>query len=200
MIEVDPFDLSKALGYESGFVLLNGTVWASLDMKDPFASDNFSSFGARDNVVHVELFPSSHFVLAGREPFDGIGAGHGFIVGLWLRGLDVGEIGMVIIRGNAVARIVVGDGGTNGALGTRERHDSRSGSGRWRSGNGRDGSRRDGSERVDGVRFENDSFLVPPFVEYDVTRLDKFACWSVHKVESGILLGEAQEDAQQGSS
>ena len=84
---------------------------------------------------------------------------------------------MIVIRRNIVARIIVRDERMNSMLRTRVKwHGSRSGSGRWRSGSGRNGSRRNGSGRADSIGFKNNSLLVPPFIKYNIIRLNKFVC------------------------
>jgi len=156
-------------------------------MKNPLAADNLSSFGLRNDVVHVKLLPGLHFVFTCHEPFDGVGTSHGFIICLWFGSLSVGEVGAMTIGGYVVVWVIVRDGGTNGALGTRVRWHGR-GSKSGRSGSGRSGRCKRISGRVNsgrrvvgvGFRFENDSLLVPPFVEYNITRFNKFPCWSMH--------------------
>ena len=129
MIEIDPFDLCEALSDESSLVLLDSPVWASLDMKDPLATNDLSTFGPRDDIVDVELLPSSHFIFASCEPFDGIGTGHCFVVSFWLRSIGVSEVGAGTVGRDIVLWIIVGDGRTNVTLGTRVRwHSRRSGS------------------------------------------------------------------------
>ena len=133
MIEIDPFDLREALSDKSSLVLLDSPVWASLDTKDPLATDDLSTFGLRDDIIDVELLPSSHFIFASCEPLNGIRTGHCFVVSFWLRSLGVGEVGAGTIGRDVVSWIIVRDWRTNVMLGTRVRWHSR-GSGSRRSG------------------------------------------------------------------
>jgi hypothetical protein len=131
------------------------------------------------------MLPGPHLIFTGHEPFSGIRARHGFVVGLWFGYLGVGDIGAVTVGRDVVAWIVVGDRRTCAALGTRGK--------RWRRwyrsrrGRSRKGS---GSERwhevVGGVRFEDDSLLSvvgPPFIEYNVVRFYEPVRWSVHQTK-----------------
>ena len=121
LVEINPFDLREALSDKSGLVLLDGPIWASLDMKDPLATDNLSTFGPRDDIVDVELLPSSHFVFTSCEPLNSIGTGHCFVVSLWLGSLGVSKVGTGTVGGDVVSWIVIRDRGTSCTLGTRVR-------------------------------------------------------------------------------
>jgi hypothetical protein len=138
-----------------------------------------------------------HLVFAGREPFGGIQARHGFVVGLWFGYLGISNIGAVTIGRDVVAWIIVGDGRTCAALGMRGkrwRRWCRARRRRSRKGSGSGGWH----EVVGGVGFKDNSLLSvvgPPFVEYDVARFYEPVRWSVHQTESGSLLGEAKKSA-----
>jgi hypothetical protein len=111
--------LCEALGNESRLVLLDSSIWASLDTKNPLAANDLSSFGPRDNVINVKLLPSSHFIFTSCEPLDSIGTGHGFIISLWLGDLSISKVGTGTVGGNVVSWVIVGNGKTNGTLETR---------------------------------------------------------------------------------
>jgi hypothetical protein len=121
LIEVDAFDLCESLSNKLGLVFLNTAVWAPFDAKDPLASNNLPSFGPGDDVVDIELLPSSHLFSTGREPFSGVWAIHGFIIGFWLRSFGISNVGMVTIGGDSIAWVIVRDGRTYCALGMRGR-------------------------------------------------------------------------------
>ena len=88
--------MHKALGDKPGLVLLDGPVWASLNMEYPFAANDLAAFGLRDNIVHVEVLSSLHLIFTSCEPFGGIRTGHSFIISLWFRCLGIGKICVVV--------------------------------------------------------------------------------------------------------
>jgi hypothetical protein len=64
---------------------------------------------------------SLHLIIAGREPFGGIRAGHGFVISLQLGNVGVGDIGTMTIGGDVVMRVVIRDRRMGDALGMRGR-------------------------------------------------------------------------------
>jgi hypothetical protein len=53
LVEIDAFNLHEALGNDSGFVFLNGTIGSLLDVEDPFTPDYLAAFWPGDVVVDV---------------------------------------------------------------------------------------------------------------------------------------------------
>jgi hypothetical protein len=53
LVEVNALDLGETLGDNVSFVFLNTSIRATLDMENPFASDDLSSFQLRDDVVDI---------------------------------------------------------------------------------------------------------------------------------------------------
>ena len=53
LVEIDAFNLREALGDDSGFVFLNGTVGSPLDAEDPFTPNYLAAFRPGDNVIDV---------------------------------------------------------------------------------------------------------------------------------------------------
>jgi hypothetical protein len=185
LVKVDTFNLGETLCDDAGFMLLYTAVSTVFDMKDPLAAYDLVAFWSRDNVVNIQILPGSHFLFAGSEPLSSIRASHGLIVCLQLGGLSICDVGVVLVRQNAIARIIIRDRKASGAFGTRERRNGRDG--------GNDGS---SGRRWSVVRFEDDVLVVrnwAPFVKYNIMRLKEFACRSVNEVESAALLGESEE-------
>jgi hypothetical protein len=117
LVEVNAFNLCEPLSNKASFVLLNTAIWASLDMENPLASDNLLSLRLRYDVVHVQVLPSLHLIIAGHEPFGSVSAGHGFIIGLWLGDIGVGDIGVMTVGGDVVMWVLLGMGGWMVCLG-----------------------------------------------------------------------------------
>ena len=78
------------------------------------------------------MLPGLHLVVAGCKPFSGIQAGHGFIIGLWLGDIGIGDVGMMTVGGDVVMQVIVRDGRMDGVLGTRGNGWKQHGSGRGR--------------------------------------------------------------------
>jgi hypothetical protein len=88
-------------------------------------------------------------------------------------------------------RVVIRDWRASGAFWMR-------GSGRNGRGSGRNG--RSSGRRWSVIGFEDNVLMAwnwAPFIEYNVTRLEKFACGSVNEVKRTALLGESKEHAGQ---
>jgi hypothetical protein len=188
LVKINAFDLGESLGDNAGFMLLYAAVRSTFDMKYPFAAYDFAAFQPRDDVVDIQVLSSLHFFFTGSEPLGSVRAGHGFIICLQLGGLGVSDIGTMPVGQDAIAWIVIGDRGTSGAF--RARGDCGNG---W--------SRNRSSGRWWSVVGFKDNVLVAwngaPFVEYDITRLEKFVCGSVYKAKGAALLGKSEERAGQ---
>jgi hypothetical protein len=167
LIEVNAFDLSETLSNDVGLVLLYTAVGTMFDTKDPFAAYNFVAFQPRDNVVDVQVLPSMHFFFAGGKPLGGVWTSHSLVIHLQLRGLSIGDIGMALIRGNTVARVIIWNGRASGAFRMRGRERN------WR-GSRKNGRKNGRSRRWSVVRFEDNVLVAQnwaPLIKYDITRL-----------------------------
>jgi hypothetical protein len=99
--------LCKSLDDELGLVLLDGPVWALLNMKDPFAANDLSFLRLRDAIIHIKLLLSLHLIFLGYEPFESIRTSYGFIISLWLRGLSISKVGTMTVEGNVIAWVII---------------------------------------------------------------------------------------------
>jgi len=97
LVEVNALNLSEALCNDPSFILLNAFIWATLDMENPFASNNLPSFWLRNDVIDFQVLPSVHLIFASCEPLGSIRTGHGFVVCLRFRDLSIGGVGAVVV-------------------------------------------------------------------------------------------------------
>jgi hypothetical protein len=121
LVEVDAFNLCEPLSDEASLILLNTAIWALFDVENPLASNDLPSLRPRYNVIHVQVLLSLHLIIAGREPFGGIRASHGFVISLQLGNVGVGDIGTMTIGGDVVMRVVIRDRRMGDVLGMRGR-------------------------------------------------------------------------------
>jgi hypothetical protein len=163
LIKVNAFNLGKTLSDDACLVLLYAAVGAAFDTKDPFAAYNFAAFQPGDDVIDVQVLSSMHFFFAGGKPLGGIQTSHSLVMCLQLGSLGIGNVGMVLIRGDAVARVIIQDRRVSGAFRMRGRERN------WR------GSRRNGrSRRWSVIGFKDNALMVQnwaPFIKYDIMRL-----------------------------
>ena len=159
--------MSETLSDDACLVLLYAAVGTMFDTKDPFAAYNFVAFQPGDDVVDVQVLPSTHFFLTGSKPLGGVQTSHSLIVHLWLRSLSIGDIGMVLIRGDTIVRVIIQDRRASSVFRMRGRERN------WR-GNRKNGRSSGNGRRWSVVGFKDNALMArnwAPFIEYDVTRL-----------------------------